>query len=183
MKLNSKNLRRVIYPALEEFFEREKSSIINDVSERNLCSRLAMYFEKQLSIHQINGYYADAEYNRKQEGQVKTIISDEFEIVSITCDLIMHSRGEIVAKDNLIALEMAKINKSEEDFASDRKRLMALTKSSYDDIWSADGKTLPEHVCGYVKGLYLIIDYKERVATLEHYANGISSKGDDTFSF
>jgi len=183
MKLNSKNLNEIIVPALDDFFKKETSSILSDVSERNLCARLAMHFENHMQKIGLNGYYADPEYNRKQEGRVKTILSGNMEIIQITCDLIIHSRGEIPMKDNLIAIEMAKINKSPEDTQSDRHRLMTLTKSSYDDVWSFDGATFPEHVCGYVKGLYLIIDSKNRQAKVEHYAQGAPSKLIETLEF
>lgn len=183
MKINSKFLNRIIEPALDSFFKNELSSILSDVAERNLCARLAMHFESYMKEHGLTGYYADPEYNRKQEGQIKTILSDNMEIIQITCDLIVHSRGENPAKDNLIALEMAKINKPEQELQDDRNRLIALTKQSYDDIWSNDGKTFPEHVCGYVKGLYLIIDYQARKAQLESYAQGSMSKPTQLISF
>lgn len=41
---------------------------------------------------------------------------------------------------------------------NDKARLVALTKDSYDGVWSFDGKTLPEHVCGYDLGIYYEID-------------------------
>ena len=183
MKLNSKNLTKIIKPALSDFFKKEITNILDDVAERNLCSRLAIYFQKYMDEFNLTDYYADTEYNRKQEGQVKTILSEEMEVIPITCDLIIHSRGKFPAKDNLIALEMAKNNKTEEDLNNDRKRLMALTKASFDGIWSTDGIAHPEHVCGYVKGLYLIIDQKNRQAKLEHYAHGATSKDTDIISF
>ncbi len=40
---------------------------------------------------------------------------------------------------------------------------MALTKDSYEDIWSFDGKTLPEHVCRYALGIYYDVNYKARI--------------------
>lgn len=184
MKLNSKNLNKIIKPALNDFFTKEIANILNDVAERNLCSRLAIHFQKYIDEFNLTDYYADAEYNRKQEGQIKTILSERMEVIAITCDLIIHSRGGFPGKDNLIALEMAKINKTDEDLNDDRIRLRALTKTSFDDIWSADdGVTHPEHVCGYVKGLYLIIDHRKRQAILEHYANGAISKEAEVISF
>lgn len=183
MKLNSKFLQRIIDPALNDFFRAELTSILADVAERNLCARLAMHFERHMQLNGLTGYYADAEYNRKQEGQVKTILLGKETIVPITCDLIIHSRGEIPAKDNLIALEMAKQNKPANDMQDDRDRLMALTKTSFDGIWSADGKTFPEHVCGYAKGLYLIIDRHKRQAGLESYYRGALSRSVETLTF
>ena len=44
----------------------------------------------------------------RNNGRVKTIYNNDLKVVTIICDLIVHSRGEIVEKDNLIALEMKK---------------------------------------------------------------------------
>ena len=54
----------------------------------------------------------------------------------------------------------------------DKARLVALTKDSYDEIWSFDGKTLPEHVCGYELGIYYEIDRKRSSIYVEYYAKG-----------
>lgn len=78
---------------------------------------------------------------------------------------------------------MAKSNKSEADLTSDINRIITLTKAPTDNIWSMDGETFPEHVCGYVKGLYLIIDSANRQAQLEHYANGAISKPKEIINF
>ncbi len=183
MKINAKYLNKIIAPALDDFFKQDINSIMADVSERNLCARLAMHFENQMKAVGLAGYYADPEYNRKQHGQVKTILSGNMEVISITCDLIIHSRGEIIAQDNLIAIEMAKPNKSLPEMQDDRNRLMALTKSSYDGVWSNDGTAHPEHVCGYVKGIFLIVDRQSRQATLESYAHGTSSMPSKKIAF
>ncbi|WP_310448292.1 hypothetical protein [Thiobacillus sp.] len=183
MKINSKSLTTIIEPALDDFFKHELTSILADVSERSLCSRLALHFETHMKANGLTGYYADTEYNRKQEGEVKTILSGNMEEIQITCDMIVHSRGEIPKKDNLIALEMAKSNKSSSDMQDDRNRLMALTKTSFNGVWSNDGKTFPEHVCGYSKGLYLIINHHKRTAELESYYRGKQSKATVSLSF
>jgi hypothetical protein len=183
MKITAKYLSRIIEPALDDFFREELNSILADVSERNLCARLAMHFESQMKAVGLVGYYADPEYNRKQHGQVKTILGGNMEVISVTCDLIIHSRGEIIAKDNLVAIEMAKPNKSQTEMQDDRNRLMALTKASYDGVWSNDGTAHPEHVCGYVKGIFLIVDRQARQARLESYAHGAVSKPPQIIAF
>ena len=89
-----------------------------------------------------------------------------------SANFLLTSRGEIVEKDNLIALEMKKsywLKKEKED---DRARLTALTRSSYDGVWSFDGKTLPEHVCGYDLGICYEIDLKTRLIYIEYYVKG-----------
>jgi len=168
-------LQNIFELSIDIFFSEELENILNDVNERNLCGRLAIYLENAAKENRIKGYYADPEYNRKQNGQVKTILDEEMNVVNINCDIILHSRGNIVAQDNLIAIEMKKSNRPEEEKESDKKRLRALTKDSYDDIWSFDGVALPEHVCGYILGFYMELNIKARNCLLECYQKGIKT--------
>jgi hypothetical protein len=167
-----KILIKIFKEATDIFFVEELQNILNGVAERNLCGRLAIHLTNKLNEYGIIGYYADPEYNRKQDGKVKTILDDEMEVVPIQCDLIVHSRGNNIKQDNLIAIEMKKSNRPEAEKESDRKRLRALTKDSYDDIWSYDGSALPEHVCGYVHGIYMILDIRARTCRFEYYQKG-----------
>jgi hypothetical protein len=151
------------------FFQRETEHILTGVAERSLCSRLALYIEQLMPSFGIEGYFADTEYNRKQDGKIKTIIDDEMEIIIINCDLIVHSRGKEVP-DNLIAVEMKKSNRPATEKQSDRKRIRALTKKN--DVWSYDGKVHPEHVSGYIIGVYMELDLKKRRCLFEKYKGG-----------
>jgi hypothetical protein len=94
------------------------------------------------------------------------------EVVVIQSDLILHSRGNSVSEDNLIAVEMKKAGRPGREKEDDRKRLKAMTKKSFDGVWSNDGTTHPEHVCGYRIGLYIELDASRRVAQLERYESG-----------
>src|SRR3546814_15238500 len=76
------------------------------------------------------------------------------DVCSSDLDLILHSRGRVVERDNLIAIEMKRLSHPEREKQKDRVRLRALTKTSCDDVWSADGRALPEHVCGYGLGYF-----------------------------
>ena len=134
--------------------------------------RIALYLERLLSKYDLEGYYADNEYNRKQDGQVKTILNDKETIVTITCDIIVHSRGKKTEEDNLIAIEMKKSERPQSEKDSDKDRLRALTKDSYDGVWSYDGKTHPEHVCGYILGVYMEIEQSTRRCFFELYHKG-----------
>ncbi|HEX8301302.1 hypothetical protein [Sphingomonas sp.] len=127
-------------------------------------------------------YRADTEYNRKQGGQVKTILDEAMHVVRITCDLILHSRGRVVERDNLIAIEMKRLSHPEREKQKDRVRLRALTKASFDDIWSADGRSLPEHVCGYSLGYFVELDADRRRFRFEEYQRGhLSNQMDRAF--
>lgn len=167
--------------ALSEFLQSESENICLGTSERNLCGRLAIALNSHLGAYDFDRYYVDTEYNRKQDGQIKTILDEEMVVVTICCDVIIHTRGESVEDDNLLAIEMKKANRPQIDKENDRRRLRAMTKSSFDDIWSHDGTTHPEHVCGYTLGAYVELDKDTRRCTVEHYQKGhmISSESID----
>ncbi|MCT0217843.1 hypothetical protein KQ304_02345 [Synechococcus sp. CS-1329] len=165
-------LSKVFEKTLEQFLEKEAQNILSGVSERNLCARMAMFLQILANDNGFSGYYADPEYNRKQNGRVKTILDDEMQIVNITCDLILHSRGEIMARDNLITIEMKKSERPEEEKNNDRARLRTLTKSSFDGVWSYDGETHPEHVCGYELGYFVELDHKNHSYIVQLFQAG-----------
>ena len=157
------------------FLQTEQSLFRSEVAERTLCGALMLH------IHDIikeddsyAGYYTDVEYNRNQGG-IKTIrktIQDvREEIIPINCDLILHSRGEHVAQDNLIAIEMKKSNALDREKRKDRERLIALTKESFNDVWAWDNN-LPEHVCRYGLGVYYEINYRQKEIQIEYYRCG-----------
>jgi hypothetical protein len=165
-------LIEIFRKANQVFLQREVANIQNGVSERNLCGRLAIYLSNIIALSNFSEYYVDPEYNRNYGGRIKTILDEEFKEIIINCDIIIHSRGENIERDNLIAFEMKKSNRPDTEKDSDRKRLRALTKDSYDDVWSADNETLPEHVCGYIWGVYLELDSEIKTEKIELYQKG-----------
>ena len=60
---------------------------------------------------------------------------------------------------------------------------MALTRDTFDDMWSFDGKTLPEHVCRYEIGVYYEIDFKKRIIQLEYFKKGQPVRGRQIIQF
>src|SRR5471030_2605224 len=85
--------------------------IINDndlfttgVSERTLCGALMLHLHEVLKKTKYRGYHVDVEYNRNKDGKLKTInktiSGKEEKIIRINCDLIVHSRGHNMVKDN-----------------------------------------------------------------------------------
>ncbi len=165
-------LNKILNESNNLFLEQEKENILNDVNERCLCGRLAIHLNDKVRENNIHGYFVDTEYNRKQDGQIKTILDEECQVININCDIIIHSRGKNIQNDNLIAIEMKKSNRPEHEKISDKYRLRALTKDSYDGIWSYDGVTLPEHVCGYALGFYIELNIKTRKCLIEKYKKG-----------
>ena len=165
-------IKRIFQIALSQFICRESDNIRTGVSERNLCARFSIVLESVAKEHGFADYHADVEYNRKQHGRVKTLINDNMEVVAIQCDLILHSRGRSIERDNLLAIEMKKSDRPRREVESDRKRLRALTKSSYDGIWSYDGIAHPEHVCGYELGALVELNVRNEEARIEYFADG-----------
>jgi hypothetical protein len=165
-------VRAVFEGSIQVFLEREAQQLLADVNERASCSRLAIYMQRAADDAGLAKYAVDTEYNRMQEGRVKTILDDEHRVIAVNCDLILHSRGEVKENDNLIAVEMKKSTRPAHEKKSDRDRLRALTMKSYDGVWSADGVTLPERVCDYTLGVYIEVNRTARTCLLEFYGQG-----------
>lgn len=168
-------LKRIFNESIDLFLAYEIENILDDVNERNWCGRLVIYLNDKLKEYEMLGYYVDPEYNRMQNGKVKTILDGKLNVIRINCDIIVHSRGKNIQKDNLIAIEMKKSRRPDVEKESDRKRLRALTKDSYDDIWSFDGLVLPEYVCGYSFGFFVELRCVDRKCLIEQYVKGIKN--------
>jgi hypothetical protein len=169
-----RKVQNVFDDALSKFLEIEGDHLLSNVSERNTCGRLLYYLQQQILDDGYEGYFVDTEYNRKQDGKIKTILNEQELVVNITTDLIVHSRGRFNRSlDNLIAIEAKKISRPDHEKVQDRNRLTALTKDPSNQVWSYDGETHPEHVCGYELGVYIIIDINQRLLLLEYYGNGM----------
>lgn len=168
-----KSLKQIFNIANNKFLKKEKELIYSDVAERCLCAALKSYIEKEISKDvRYKDYNVDVEYNRNA-GHVKTIRNDELKVISIICDLIVHSRGHKEEQDNLIAVEMKKAYRPQEEKDSDRMRLRALTKpKDTEEVWRVDGKAFPKYVCGYRLGVYYEIDIEEKEIYIEYYQNG-----------
>ncbi len=154
------------------FLENDKSLLFFNVSERSWYSRFSIYLDRQMKKEKIEGYYVDTEYNRNGN-KLKTVFDiSSLEVINVTCDIILHSRGENKKNDNLLCIEMKKSSASRLEKDNDKKRLKLLTTTSFDNVWSADGKALPEHVCGYKLGVYYEFNAKDSLIYIEYYANG-----------
>ena len=174
--ISYKKVVKLFETANKNFLEKNKSLFETKVSERTLCGALMLELSEYIKEdEEYKGYYTDVEYNRNK-GSIKTIkktvVGNDEKIITINCDLIVHSRGEIVKQDNLLAVEMKKSTRPISEKDKDRERLIALTKDSFDDVWAWDGHNLPEHVCRYVLGVYYEINYGNNTIYTEYYQKG-----------
>lgn len=164
-------LKQIFQDSLKEFFDIETENIQSGIAERNLCSRFAMILEPKAKAAGFNHYVADAEYNRNY-GKVKTILDDDSVELTITCDLILHSRGKIKEQDNLIALEMKKSGRPKKEEVEDCNRLRIMTKPNYDDVYVTHGNFDYRYVCGYKVGYFLLLDPKNRSYRVREFSEG-----------
>lgn len=136
-----------------------------------------MCLKEEIKRNDINGYHVDTEYNRNG-GSLKTIFDNEqdLKVIKVTCDVIVHSRGKNIKQDNLICIEMKKSTAIKSAKISDKRRVQILTKDSFDDIWSYDGKEFPEHVCRYKLGVYYEVNIKAKMVHIEYYEKGKKTK-------
>ncbi len=176
MDWETRELERIFEYANQKFLENNLMLLETKVAERTLCGALMLELHESKKNTQYQNYYVDVEYNRNVGGKLKTIKKtirgvDE-EPITINCDLILHSRGQNVVQDNLIALEMKKASARKCEKQSDKNRLECLTKRVTEDVWSYGEQVLPEHVCGYKLGVYYEINYKKRSISIEYYADG-----------
>lgn len=183
----AQELKKMFLEANEYFLADDIKLFKNNISERTLCGALMIKLRETMkneTYKAYKDYHVDVEYNRNignQKNIKKCCVvgkNGQYKYKSITCDLIVHSRGENVKQDNLIAIEMKKSTQPQDKKDNDRRRLIALTKDSYDDIWSFDGKTLPEYVCRYKLGIYYEINFSQKNILLEYYYNGNLDKFD-----
>lgn len=180
METQREELEEIFQRANENFLRKNPMLFELQVSERTLCGALMLELHEIIKDSRYSRYFVDVEYNRNVDGILKTfrktIKGASEEIITINCDLIVHSRGQNINQDNLIAIEMKKSNSSNHNKESDRIRLECLTKEPEDNIWSYGGKVFPEHVCGYGLGIYYEVNFRHRIIRVEYYRHGYCYK-------
>jgi hypothetical protein len=147
--------------AFEDFLKAEARSIIGRVHEQNLCGQLAFRLESRKAEFGFAPYHVDPEYDRMLFDSVKKIFRGG-KLQDIRSDLVVHIQGNA---DNLIALEMKKVdrtNRGRQRREYDRQRLMAMTTPS-----EIGGH--PEHVSGYVLGVFIELDPVRRAYLVEEF--------------
>ena len=122
MQDSKDELKNIMIGAIENFNREEEYLIKNDLSERCICARFAIYLTAALKDTEYNQYTVDVEYNRGIDGidrNIKRLYDDP-----ITVDLIVHKRGckNTCKNNNLICIEMKK-STNRQGCESDETRL------------------------------------------------------------
>lgn len=123
-------LHDILIPSICILYKEDFSNIRFDVSERNICARLAHHMENIMREYDVkNGtsfftsYYADVEYNRMGNGDMKYYEDSLKRPKYMVSDLLIQSRGY---KGNLLAVELKKKGATKEAIDNDIKRLKSL---------------------------------------------------------
>lgn len=100
-------------PSLEMLYEIDYDNIRFGVSERNICARLVHHMEiimREYDKEHIEGlfhnYFADVEYNRKGDGDLKRYENSKYRPMCMVSDLLIQTRGY---GRNLLAVEMKRM--------------------------------------------------------------------------
>lgn len=123
----------ILLPSLRRLYKSDYQNILYNVSERNICARLAHHMENIMRSYDVDykhnlfeDYYADVEYNRMGRGGLKYYANNEHKLQYMVSDLIIQSRGR---SRNYLAVELKKKGNTQ-NADDDRKRLMKLVSSS-----------------------------------------------------
>jgi len=123
-------LHSILIPSICKLYKEDFSNIRFDVSERNICARLAHHMENIMREYDaknrtsfFTSYYADVEYNRMGNGDMKYYEDRLKRPKYMVSDLLIQSRGY---EGNLLAVELKKKGATKEAIDNDIKRLKSL---------------------------------------------------------
>lgn len=123
-------LHDVLIPSICKLYKEDFSNIRFDVSERNICARLAHHMENIMREYDaknrtsfFTSYYADVEYNRMGNGDMKYYEDSLKRPKYMVSDLLIQSRGY---EGNLLAVELKKKGSTKKAIAKDGERLTSL---------------------------------------------------------
>ena len=123
-------LHDILIPSICILYKEDFSNIRFDVSERNICARLAHHMENIMREYDaknrtsfFTSYYADVEYNRMGNGDMKYYEDSLKRPKYMVSDLLIQSRGY---EGNRLAVELKKKGSTKQAITKDRERLESL---------------------------------------------------------
>lgn len=165
--MNTKDIlvEEILIPAIKRLYQIDYDNIRFGVSERNICARLAHHIENIMceydQLHEekvFHGYYADIEYNRMGNGDLKQFENSEHRPTYMVSDLLIQNRG---VERNLLAVEMKKKGNKKNN-KEDRERLKSLVSPANNDICN---------YCVHNTLLGAFIIYSPEEVVIEYYEN------------
>lgn len=165
--MNKKHILKdeILMPAIKRLYRIDYDNIRYGVSERNICARLAHHIENLMSEYDrqhenkiFQEYYADIEYNRMGNGDLKQYENSEHRPKYMVSDLLIQTRGY---GNNLLAIEMKKKGNNKNN-KEDRERLESL-------VSSANNETSNRCVHDTLLGAFIV--YSPEKVYIEYYEN------------
>ena len=164
MMVNKELVEQFLVQSLQRLYEIDETNIKYEVSERNICARLAHHMEnimreydRQNNSHCFQNYYVDVEYNRMGFGDLKHF--EDYKHVShyMVSDLLIQSRGY---DRNLLAVEMKK-PRNRKTVEEDKKRLKSLVTPPSDEspLDCVHGTMLGAFIVYSIKGVEMELFY------------------------
>lgn len=164
MMVNKELVEQILVQSLQRLYEIDEPNIKYEVSERNVCARLAHHMEnvmreydQQNNSYYFQNYYVDVEYNRMGFGDLKHF--EDYKHVShyMVSDLLIHSRGY---ERNLLAVEMKK-PRNRKTVEEDKKRLRSLVTPPSDEspLDCVHGTMLGAFIVYSIKGVEMELFY------------------------
>ncbi len=136
--------------SIEDVYTLDALNLLDDVSEWNICARIAMYLENRMRAYDFlyrteffKKYYVDVEYNRSYKGDVKIVDGHKVRV-----DLIVQTREETMP--NYLVLEVKKPENPERR-VDDERELNRMVRPREED--SSD-----YYNCGSYVGVFLDYD-------------------------
>lgn len=93
-------VHEILIPSLKKLYAMDCDNIRFGVSERNICAWLAHHMENLMRRYdEVNGdgvfhdYFADVEYNRMGNGDLKHYENSEHRPVYMVSDMLIQTRG------------------------------------------------------------------------------------------
>ncbi len=136
MMKEKQNVQKLINKAFVTLMENDKYLLQNDVNERSLTHRLAIYLERYFAVYfsEYHNYSVDCEYNRKGSIPkelfclIDTVKTDDTKGKTVYPDIIIHQRGDSPCV-NLIVIEAKKNDNLDSNLeAHDLKKLQEYQK-------------------------------------------------------
>jgi len=177
--MNINELKKLIKDSLDDLYDKDNYLIINDLGERCIVHRFALYLENRFLNNQ--GYYIDCEYNKAYSDnggiETKKVISENGNAI----DIVATKRNNN-PEDDLFCFEIKKWNNNDSEGARrDKDKLMVLTGLML-PINFETRATISNGIFRYKFGIFLVVAAQKNDVKLDIYKQGFRDPEEVTYS-
>lgn len=146
-------VQQILFNSIARLFRDDLFLLEYDVHERTIAHRLAIYLEESFK-----NYHVDCEYNNdldSESGRKQVYNTNGAPCGYVLPDIIIHHRGLNGPENNLLVIELKKMEGDESALVGDRNKLRNFTASNG-----------PSHLA-YRWGVLLVLGVKENAGQFE----------------